>query len=61
MSHGREDPLLPFAAAAGLRDALTTGGMVVEWVPFRGGHGIPPIVMDGVGGFLSRVLSKTVA
>jgi phospholipase/carboxylesterase len=57
-SHGRQDPLLPFATAEGLRNALTKGGMVVEWVPFEGGHGIPPIVMDGVGGFLSRVMGK---
>jgi phospholipase/carboxylesterase len=57
-SHGRHDPLLPFATAEGLRNTLTKGGMVVEWVPFEGGHGIPPIVMDGVGGFLSRVVAK---
>jgi phospholipase/carboxylesterase len=57
-SHGRQDPLLPFPTAEGLRNALTKAGMVVEWVPFEGGHGIPPIVMDGVGGFLSRVIGK---
>jgi phospholipase/carboxylesterase len=57
MSHGRIDELLPFGVAEGLRDTLIAHGLGVEWVPFQGGHGIPAVVADGVGGFLSRVLA----
>jgi phospholipase/carboxylesterase len=41
MSHGRADPLLPFAVAETLRDKLTAAGANVTWVPFSGGHEIP--------------------
>jgi phospholipase/carboxylesterase len=57
MSHGEGDDLLPFSVSVGLRDTLTAHGMPVEWVPFRGGHGIPPLVVHGVGTFLGRVLA----
>jgi len=56
MSHGRADELLPFALSERLKDTLTAHGFPVEWVPFRGGHGIPPDVAAGVGAFLQRVL-----
>ncbi len=56
MSHGREDELLPFAISEGLRDTLKEAGLPVDWVSFRGGHGIPPGVLDGVGAFLERTL-----
>jgi phospholipase/carboxylesterase len=55
-SHGREDPLLPFAVAEALRDTLMKAGAEVTWVPFRGGHEIPGGVLDGVGAFFERVL-----
>jgi phospholipase/carboxylesterase len=56
MSHGQADELLPFAIAERLKSTLAQHGLPVEWVPFRGGHGIPPGVADGVGAFLRRVL-----
>ncbi len=56
MSHGQDDPLLPFSVAEGLRDALIARGIPVDWVPFRGGHGIPSSVVDGLTAFLRRVL-----
>ncbi len=56
MSHGREDDLLPFAVAEALRDELDSHGMPVDWLPFRGGHGIPWEVLDGASAFLRRVL-----
>jgi phospholipase/carboxylesterase len=56
MSHGRDDELLAFGIAEGLRNALVSAGIAVEWVPFRGGHAIPMQVVDGVGAFLRRVL-----
>jgi phospholipase/carboxylesterase len=57
MSHGQDDPLLPFSIAEGLRDVLVASGIPVEWVPFRGGHGIAPTVLARASAFLTRVLS----
>lgn len=48
MSHGMADPLLPFAISEYLRDRLVTAGAKVTWVPFRGGHEIPPPVLEAV-------------
>ncbi|MGB0679358.1 MAG: alpha/beta hydrolase [Polyangiales bacterium] len=39
-SHGRQDAVLPFAAAEALRDQLCAAGCVHQWLPFDGGHGI---------------------
>jgi len=55
-SHGNADPLLPFAVSEALRDALRAAGRDVTWCPFRGGHEIPPPVLEGLGQFVSRVL-----
>jgi phospholipase/carboxylesterase len=40
-SHGRSDPILPYAAAERLRDLLRAAGADVRWVDFGGGHTIP--------------------
>jgi phospholipase/carboxylesterase len=57
MSHGQADELLPFATSEALRDTLKARGLAVEWLAFRGGHGIPPTVVDKAGAFLGRVLA----
>jgi phospholipase/carboxylesterase len=57
MSHGSADEILPFDVSDALRSTLTAAGIPVEWVPFRGGHGIPPQVVAQAGKFLRRVLS----
>jgi phospholipase/carboxylesterase len=49
LSHGRADPMLPFEVAEALRDQLTEAGLKVDWVPFQGGHEIPPEVLDHAG------------
>lgn len=54
-SHGRSDPLLPFALAETLRDELRGAGLEVSWVDFPGGHQIPPSVVEGLGAFLGKV------
>jgi len=54
-SHGRSDPLLPFALAETLRDELRDAGLEVSWVDFPGGHQIPPSVVDGLADFLGRL------
>ena len=56
-SHGYDDPLLPFSTSSDLKDVLVSSGMPVDWLPFRGGHAIPPPVLAGLGAFLTRVLS----
>lgn len=55
-SHGNGDPLLPFALAERLRDLLTQAGLSVEWLPFRGGHEIPPSVIRKMSSFLHEVV-----
>lgn len=57
MSHGREDELLPFFVSERLRDQMRAAGTEIEWVEFRGGHGIPPEVLGALAGFLQRTLS----
>ncbi|HHH11614.1 MAG TPA: phospholipase, partial [Sorangium sp.] len=51
-SHGQQDPLLPYALAEKLRNSMVGAGMPVTWVPFAGGHGIAPIVLDALSDFI---------
>lgn len=53
VSHGREDPMLPFTAAEELRDLLTRAGVEVRFVPFHGGHTIGDPVLGAVSEFLA--------
>ena len=57
-SHGREDTLLPFSMAERLHELLETAGLDVTWMPFRGGHAIPPGVLEGLGTFLRKTLAQ---
>lgn len=54
-SHGREDPILPFSLAEKLRDAFAAAGLDVTFIPFGGGHGVPPAVLGGLGELLHRI------
>jgi phospholipase/carboxylesterase len=54
-SHGEDDPLLPFMLAERLRDALQDAGLDVTWLPFRGGHGVPPQVLGKLAELLARL------
>lgn len=60
MSHGQQDPLLPFAASERLRDLLAGAGASVEFVPFRGQHEIPMPVVARMRAFLGSVLTPAV-
>ena len=40
--HGRADANLAIAAGLSLREALADAGAHVRWLPFDGGHEIPP-------------------
>lgn len=53
-SHGTDDPLLPHETATQLKDSLIRHGLAVTWQEFRGGHEIPPQVLEQLGLFLNR-------
>lgn len=54
-SHGTADPLLPYAIAEKLRDALAKAGLDVTFDRFEGGHGIPPSTMRKLGDWLAKL------
>lgn len=56
LSHGRQDPLLSFAAAARLHQRLDAAGARITWVPFDGGHAIPDDVVRALAAFLREQL-----
>jgi phospholipase/carboxylesterase len=58
-SHGTHDPLLPYAMAETLRDRMSAAGLEVDFVPFRGGHEIPPGVLQRFGALAHRALAPT--
>jgi phospholipase/carboxylesterase len=57
-SHGMQDEILPYVGAERLRDTLSQSGLAVEWHRFRGGHEIPESVLQRLGVFLTKVLTK---
>lgn len=57
ISHGRMDPVLPFAGAERLREAFVGGGAELSFVPFDGLHEIPAPAVLGARGFLASVLA----
>jgi phospholipase/carboxylesterase len=54
ISHGKSDPILPYALAERLRDRFVEAGADVEFVPFNGGHGISDGVVDALGRLVER-------
>ena len=59
-SHGTDDQILPFDAAGSLRDMLNQSGVVVDFMPFNGGHEIPFPVLNRFGTFLQEVFDDGV-
>jgi phospholipase/carboxylesterase len=57
-SHGVQDEILPYIGASRLRDTLSQSGLAVEWHRFRGGHEIPEPVLQRLGVFLTKVLTR---
>jgi phospholipase/carboxylesterase len=53
-SHGRVDPILPYAGGVLLREMMIEAGLEVEWVEFNGGHGIPPGVLERLAALVAR-------
>lgn len=52
VSHGRRDRILEFDKGEAIKAKLEAAGAKVTWVPFDGGHAIPPPVIGGVVEFL---------
>ena len=57
-SHGRQDPILPFALAESLRDLLSGAGLQVDFVPFGGGHAIPEPALEALGRLIEGALPR---
>ncbi len=53
-SHGTDDPLLPFEAGQRLHQLMKAAGLTVDFAQFRGGHGVPPNVLERLNLFLGR-------
>ena len=52
-SHGRVDPILPYANAEALRDLLLETEQQVEFLPFQGQHEIPRAIVERLAAWLS--------
>ena len=52
ISHGRHDPVLPFAGSERARDMLQRHGFDVSFHPFEGGHEIPGVIIGALAEFL---------
>jgi phospholipase/carboxylesterase len=57
LAHGRQDPVVPFAAALRSRDALTALGYTVEWHEYTMAHSVCMEEIADLNRFLLRVLS----
>lgn len=57
-SHGRQDPLLPFADAVALEKLLQEAGLEVDFLAFDGPHTIPEEALDRLGALLLSLLDK---
>jgi phospholipase/carboxylesterase len=57
-SHGRADPVLSYELAEMLRQELTDAGLLVEFVAFNGGHGIPNGAVEALGKLITRVTAR---
>lgn len=57
VSHGQVDPILPYSLGEYLGSELARAGWCVDWVPFLGGHGIPPKAALAAGRLLNKQLA----
>jgi phospholipase/carboxylesterase len=53
-SHAPDDMVLPFVLAERHRDNFLRAGVKVDFVSFRGGHGISPLVLERLSQFLAQ-------
>lgn len=57
-THGRQDPILPFAAAVWLRDLLIEAGADVTFVEFSGPHTITHAGLEALVEMLARLQTR---
>ena len=56
LSHGQQDPVVPFAASEEARKRLISGGGSAQLLPFEGGHTIEPAVLPSIANFVDTCL-----
>jgi phospholipase/carboxylesterase len=56
LSHGRQDPVVPYGASEELQRSLSQAGGQVELLPFNGGHGIDPELLPALRAFVGTCL-----
>ena len=54
LSHGRQDPVVPYQASEALREQLQGAGAAVELLEFDGGHAIDPGLFPAIRQFLDH-------
>lgn len=57
LSHGREDPVVPFAASQAVLEQLGQAGAQARLVPFSGGHTIDQTVLPEIATFVRGCLA----
>jgi phospholipase/carboxylesterase len=57
LAHGRQDPVVPYAAGTATRDALQALGVPVEWHAYEMAHAVCPQEIADLEAFLRRVLA----
>lgn len=57
-SHGRQDPILPFAGALALRDLFEESGLAVDFLPFDGPHTISQAAVDATARLLADLAAS---
>jgi len=58
-SHGKADPVLPFAVAEMLHSELVAAGLRAEFASFNGGHGIPAVALEGLTKLINALPEAT--
>jgi phospholipase/carboxylesterase len=61
LAHGRQDPVVPLAAAMRSRDALAALGHAVEWHEYTMAHSVCMEEIADLNSFLLRVLGRTLS
>lgn len=60
MVHGRQDPVVPLAAAQQARDALNAAGVAVDYQEFNMGHEIQPMALAQIRSFVQKLQAETI-
>ncbi len=59
ISHGKQDPILPFMLARQLHDEVLRAQWNSTFVPYEGSHGIPPDVLRAIGDLVPQWLGSS--